>query len=1273
MRKILLVILALLFFIGSVSALTWTSAGGCWTAINGNYNLTMWNATGLSTWTVPAGISPVQYLVVAGGGGGASDVATGIGGAGGGAGGMLVNSTGSGLTVTPGSVLWVAVGAGGAGTTGRTTPGVNGANSSFANTTTGNGIQANGGGGGGTYSSAAGNGGSGGGQGSTTSSRTAYGYGVSGQGYNGGWNIYVSTNLGAAGGGGAGAIGGNTTSGSGGNGGTGLQSNITGTLTYYAGGGGGMYYSSGSMGSGGSGGGGSGGSTGGAGTNGLGGGGGGGYQGSYGGNGGSGVVIIEYSITGGTPLISNFIANQTTYTDYPMAVQFTDTSTGSPVTWNWTFGDTYTSVLQNPFHVYTVAGNYTVGLNVTNSTGGFSVSKSYINLTSDVDSNVVSWMHLNQSPIIDMQGNAWTMNGATVSATTYKFGGGSLSIQGNEQYISSASANTWNFGSGPAELEFWIYPTAVGNARNIISRTSSNGGGTTGGWGFYNGGTDATYGFWMGAFANETSTFTIPENAWSHIVIAIPASGLVQVYDNGAYVANMTRPVGSYDTTNPIVLGQGSSNGNPFYYLDEFRMSTGTQRFTMNPFSPPYAQYNGNLYPMYPNINANATLLYNSYPNNASTIFNVTAPHVRTVQIQNVTNCTSITASLTFPPAFENVIGNPVVNSTGVTQFPDLQVTGTSVDNTNGIVTFTVSRSGGGGINSTFLNCTSLVDTTFNYYNYTTGSSFNTYYANATITDGQHGVTYPIINFYATPVPIGTWTIYTAFAANATVVPPGAAVRFTDLSLGEPSGWTQWSWTFGDGGTSTSQNPTYAYASPGLYTVAMTSSLIANASVTNTTTKVSYINVTSAPPVAPVASFTSSFTQILPGGSVQFNDTSTNSPTSWTWAFGDGSGNSNQNPIHIYTSLGNYTVNLTATNAAGSNTISKTNYIQVVSSISRFTRQDIVMAPEYTLTVNFVDSSTNLPIPAVSVLDSNGNNATITTGTYVGTYPYSTVIIYATSSGYTSTSASYVVTGNLVETVQMTKSTTSSNTALNLLYPQQVQFQILDSYGNYLTNVSVTATMINSVANNTNWLSTLFAISSSATPVNSTVLYGTTDSQGTVAFPMIQSAEYQLTFVSSSWGVNSVKTVSPIQNSYMWILPDSMTSQVTQMGSVLSYKLSTYPPASSYPSTIYLEGNYSDSQSETTSINFYFTDYYGNHLYNLTINNPVGNVSAQYAVTNIAGSQYRWGFNASTQQFGYVEQDSGIMLQGNPINGTSSNLFNKSCTDWACDNAGYGY
>ena len=53
----------------------------------------------------------------------------------------------------------------------------------------------------------------------------------------------------------------------------------------------------------------------------------------------------------------------------PLAVQFTDTSTGSPRTWRWTFGDGTSSTERNPRHVYREAGSYTIGLRVSNAAG----------------------------------------------------------------------------------------------------------------------------------------------------------------------------------------------------------------------------------------------------------------------------------------------------------------------------------------------------------------------------------------------------------------------------------------------------------------------------------------------------------------------------------------------------------------------------------------------------------------------------------------------------------------------------------------------------------------------------------------------------------------------------------------------------------------------------------------------------------------------------------------------------------------------------------------
>jgi len=80
----------------------------------------------------------------------------------------------------------------------------------------------------------------------------------------------------------------------------------------------------------------------------------------------------------------------------------------------------------------------------------------------------------------------------------------------------------------------------------------------------------------------------------------------------------------------------------------------------------------------------------------------------------------------------------------------------------------------------------------------------------------------------------------------------------------------------------------------------------------------------------PSANFTSNTTSGNTSLTVQFNDTSTGNATSWSWNFGDNQTSTLQNPIHTYTTEGTYNVSLTASNEAGSNTITQENYITVI-------------------------------------------------------------------------------------------------------------------------------------------------------------------------------------------------------------------------------------------------------------------------------------------------------------------------------------------------------
>jgi len=159
----------------------------------------------------------------------------------------------------------------------------------------------------------------------------------------------------------------------------------------------------------------------------------------------------------------------------------------------------------------------------------------------------------------------------------------------------------------------------------------------------------------------------------------------------------------------------------------------------------------------------------------------------------------------------------------------------------------------------------------------------------------------------------------TTFTASPTAGLAPLTVQFTDTSTGSP---TSWAWTFGDGGTSSEQNPQHTYTTPGLYTVTLNAT---NEYGSDYELKTDYITV-----YGPV---TAQFTANITGGTapvaVQFTDLSTGGPTSWSWTFGDGGTSTAQNPQHTYTTAGTHTVTLTASHPYDSDTETKTAYITV--------------------------------------------------------------------------------------------------------------------------------------------------------------------------------------------------------------------------------------------------------------------------------------------------------------------------------------------------------
>ncbi|MFA5296470.1 MAG: DUF3344 domain-containing protein [Methanoregulaceae archaeon] len=162
------------------------------------------------------------------------------------------------------------------------------------------------------------------------------------------------------------------------------------------------------------------------------------------------------------------------------------------------------------------------------------------------------------------------------------------------------------------------------------------------------------------------------------------------------------------------------------------------------------------------------------------------------------------------------------------------------------------------------------------------------------------------------------------FKANVTSGETPLAVQFTDLSYGA----TSWQWDFDNDGTidNTEKNPVYTFTAAGTYTVNLT---VTNAYGSATETKTDYITVTTPTGGAPIAAFSTSATNDVAPVTASFTDASTNTPTSWLWEYrlADNGAwatfSTEKNPSFDFTTAGTYDIRLTATNAIGSDTVTK--------------------------------------------------------------------------------------------------------------------------------------------------------------------------------------------------------------------------------------------------------------------------------------------------------------------------------------------------------------
>ncbi|OQP40763.1 hypothetical protein A4H97_14180 [Niastella yeongjuensis] len=236
------------------------------------------------------------------------------------------------------------------------------------------------------------------------------------------------------------------------------------------------------------------------------------------------------------------------------------------------------------------------------------------------------------------------------------------------------------------------------------------------------------------------------------------------------------------------------------------------------------------------------------------------------------------------------------------------------------------------------------------------------------------------INAYASPV--------IDFTQSATIGCFPLNVAFTNQSNPGSGTASSFLWDFGDGTTSTQENPIHTYTSTGQYNISLKS--VNSNGCTGSVTRVKAIDIQT----GVKASFTvGGAANCSVPATLSFTNTSTGTGTlSYTWDFGDGSQSTLRDPVHTFTAAGHYTVKLVLKNNTGcTDTYINTN-VEVGANEAKFTAPAISCV---NVPVTFFNTTAATPI-GVSWNFGDGFTATGTPATHsyfsTGTYTITEVV-----------------------------------------------------------------------------------------------------------------------------------------------------------------------------------------------------------------------------------------------------------------------------------------
>lgn len=730
------------------------------------------------------------------------------------------------------------------------------------------------------------------------------------------------------------------------------------------------------------------------------------------------------------PPSASFTADATAV-PFGTAIQFTDTSTENPGTWSWDFGDGTTSNEQDPSHVYSQAGTYTVILTVTNCNSSDTSAPLEITvqqppaLTYDPDSFMVTLdagtsttdtlnlCNVGQGDLTATLGSQGEEDqvGYVLDFTTSAEGGGiawqlfdedfAVIAEDSQPYVANTDYSETISGL-EADKEYYFQVTGFPEGTAVFESITITDLGT--GEVLFSGAFELLpdqlyilptpqYGeggapAWLSIGENSSP---LSASACEEIGVTFDASELVE----GTYEGSIT--IDSNDPDNPSVTIPVTMivNGTPALNISANSLdfgevqvgATATLSFTLENTGTATTTVSGlqSTLPEFTVQGADSIALAPSEPRAISVDF---APNGLGAFAETLTLANN---------AGDDLLVN--LSGTGIAA-PSLTVNPTAftvelVEGQDTSLTVDVGNVGEAPLDFTVNTLTGSTGFIFNFTTDDWGSEFSWNLLNSSneIVQSSAGIDYESNTDYTVELSglsadesytlqlLDSWgdgalPSYTVVdASTGLTVAEGAFVGnvFEDtIVLGSPNE-TQFASISPTSGTvevDTSTSLQIELDATGLATGVY--NLVYELETNDPLQPLVPINVTLSV-IAPVTAGIEAPDFVCGTLPVQFTDLSTNVPTSWNWDFGDGTTSTAQNPVHTYAASGTYTITLEACNSLGCDVVTLTDFLEV--DLDCFT-QNIPQHGNETITVcsgNLYDSGG----PDAPYLEGSSGSVTI--------------------------------------------------------------------------------------------------------------------------------------------------------------------------------------------------------------------------------------------------------------------------------------------------------